>query len=127
MIKPSQRITYRYEGGPLDGRTTYHALRPDDLSAKVLHRHTTCLKDADIDRTAAGIYHIEERGGLSPKPPLIAEEEEDMVGLESLEESKPKPQQVEFVAVHHKSDQDEEWHVVKKEKEKQDGPDADLH
>jgi len=98
------RIIFRYEGGPLNGRTVYHALLPEKPEEVGLYRATTkvgegeVLKEAGGDLTACGLYHLEERDVVLPE------------GLS--EEVRAKAARKEWVAVHHPSEQDQEWAPV---------------
>lgn len=101
-------ITVTYMGGPLAGLELRH---PENIARGVplLRRATMCLKDQDIDRTAAGVYHIEERSeAISETPSAFVATKREAAPLRTW-----------FVAVHHPSEHDEDWHVLEPEPAKE--------
>jgi len=98
------RITYRYEGGPLDGRSSYHKEMPDDPSVPFLCRLITTpgkgeeLKVLGGDLEACGLYHLEKRPIKYP--------------FAMSEEVKKQAMSEEWVAVHHPGEQDRDWHPL---------------
>lgn len=119
---PTDRITFTYLDGPLAGHVVQHALRPVDPAA-LLYQATQRAKGGSVKYTAQGQYRLEERKRplpeieLPPEPPTDASEEvrAQMLAaraqVEGVIAQTAAAQPAEWVAIHHPSADDKEWHI----------------
>jgi hypothetical protein len=92
-----KRITFRYLDGPLGGCMAYHHPLPEKPAEPTFHPRLTCHEGSDIDLEAGGLYHLEQREIKLPWD----------IPADAPQEFREK--RMEWVAVHHPSDKDQEW------------------